>query len=563
MVCPARRTLGHQKGESEVDSKESDDADVLFHEQGRTPRGVELQPFAAEPESSLRRSRASGMPHRRLDAEGETIPGLILSNDPNMVCRNEPFCSGGGGEGVGKEKEEEEGSGEAEKEEEQESVEGETAGKKKTEEAKGFENDWGLFLPTWIDASERSQIQAKLEGHVATLKNALRPKDLSRLREALRSALGLNGRLRGKLMRGEVQVQGRRRKRMCLRCVWAAPDSIPWGDEEPPIRLDDLPFIPIICVSASPPEDSANLARRGWHYVQGAGDDEEGWSRGLTPRVFWRSVEGRLRPESVPSEVEKLVDGAVARAKVPGEGKERKRSSEYRSQEGGEVKNHLFINGKVLPVAQTGICIGCVDKGQLSMIQCDSPGANDTSSDGGRGKDSASCLRTCLSEYASIGGFQLVIICSDSSPEKPSHEGGRILEVLIADGKKKGSKDSLERSLPLILHAARTRISTNQRESKILIVGNHKLDESSQGHRINDLNGGKSMDVCVCVAAAICLLDSFDENFDRVDASKSAGRLVTSKQRIKLALNFVRQHAASESHPSRHLVKQMNKFFLS
>lgn len=43
---------------------------------------------------------------------------------------------------------------------------------------------------------------------------------------------------------------------------------------------------------------NSHVATRSWEYIQGAGDDEESWSLGLTPRLFWRNVRHILGIES-------------------------------------------------------------------------------------------------------------------------------------------------------------------------------------------------------------------------------------------------------------------------
>ena len=43
---------------------------------------------------------------------------------------------------------------------------------------------------------------------------------------------------------------------------------------------------PVICCTASRRVEGAEASEYG--YIQGAGDDSEGWSRGLTPAILWR-----------------------------------------------------------------------------------------------------------------------------------------------------------------------------------------------------------------------------------------------------------------------------------
>lgn len=53
--------------------------------------------------------------------------------------------------------------------------------------------------------------------------------------------------------------------------------------------------IVVLCVSASAPvSEAASREQHSWTFIQGAGDDEEAWCRGLRPAAFWQHA-GRLR----------------------------------------------------------------------------------------------------------------------------------------------------------------------------------------------------------------------------------------------------------------------------
>jgi tRNA A64-2'-O-ribosylphosphate transferase len=139
--------------------------------------------------------------------------------------------------------------------------------------------DTDVHLPPWIDASEAAQIAARAPAAVAAL--LALGADLAPLAAALKRP---------------------------LRCAWAAQgDGGAWrgwpgaGDvaEDAPLNPAALPFTPLLCVSASAP---ARARRRlvapapggggapidvQFDYIPGAGDDEEGWARGLTPGALW------------------------------------------------------------------------------------------------------------------------------------------------------------------------------------------------------------------------------------------------------------------------------------
>ncbi|KAK1235522.1 tRNA A64-2'-O-ribosylphosphate transferase [Marasmius sp. AFHP31] len=67
-----------------------------------------------------------------------------------------------------------------------------------------------------------------------------------------------------------------------LRPIWITPASSSFPS------LDDVDFIPVLCVSASRQlEDGLGRRTGGFVYVQGSGDDHELWGKGLTPDKFW------------------------------------------------------------------------------------------------------------------------------------------------------------------------------------------------------------------------------------------------------------------------------------
>lgn len=90
-----------------------------------------------------------------------------------------------------------------------------------------------------------------------------------------------------------------------LRPLWVRPGRLLWPDGIP---LTELAFTPVVCVSASAPvmegqrafvesrigEETVAGVRFpprlvGFPYVQGAGDDEEAWCKGLTSELFWKN----------------------------------------------------------------------------------------------------------------------------------------------------------------------------------------------------------------------------------------------------------------------------------
>lgn len=98
-----------------------------------------------------------------------------------------------------------------------------------------------------------------------------------------------------------------------VRPLWVRADAeLLWENGVPSAEV--LGYVPIICVSASPPVPPGERAFKeadpvgdvcgeiesvggvsfphrdvGFSYVQGAGDDQEAWCQGLTPEVFWKN----------------------------------------------------------------------------------------------------------------------------------------------------------------------------------------------------------------------------------------------------------------------------------
>ncbi|CAM9609314.1 unnamed protein product [Scytosiphon promiscuus] len=124
--------------------------------------------------------------------------------------------------------------------------------------------DTALHTPRWLSKSEADQIEERMSGWIAGLGNA---------REVL------SKRLRSCLKKP-------------LRAVWLSPESHLVEGMMPACSPDELSFTPVICVSASKvitPEH--HREQHSWVYLQGAGDDEEHWSCGITPEQFWENSE--------------------------------------------------------------------------------------------------------------------------------------------------------------------------------------------------------------------------------------------------------------------------------
>ncbi|XP_038985247.1 uncharacterized protein C3F10.06c isoform X2 [Phoenix dactylifera] len=123
-------------------------------------------------------------------------------------------------------------------------------------------DDWdnSLHLPLWVPENEK----AAIEGHIEEWTKQL---------EACGADIGSFASI----------------LRKPLRPLWISQKTLIWLNEVPDCNSWD--FTPIILVSASASDGIAqqrSMSEFSWHYIPGAGDDEESWARGLSPNLFWK-----------------------------------------------------------------------------------------------------------------------------------------------------------------------------------------------------------------------------------------------------------------------------------
>ncbi|KAL0485837.1 tRNA A64-2'-O-ribosyl phosphate transferase [Acrasis kona] len=135
---------------------------------------------------------------------------------------------------------------------------------------RGQEHVWdtNLHLPVWIHPSEKDQITEKLNTWTDNLMKS--GVDLSVLSKVMTKP---------------------------LRCIWISQNS---DLESLRIAFKSFSFTPLFLVSTSDPDYI--VKSNSWHYIQGAGDDHQGWSLGLTPKLFWDNKDFLLEGELVCEE---------------------------------------------------------------------------------------------------------------------------------------------------------------------------------------------------------------------------------------------------------------------
>ncbi|KAG0339124.1 hypothetical protein BG004_006945 [Podila humilis] len=98
-----------------------------------------------------------------------------------------------------------------------------------------------------------------------------------------------------------------------IRPIWITPQSFLFKDDPP--DYSQVGFLPVICLSASRMVSEGMEERQGYLYVQGSGDDEEMWSGGLRPDLFWDNIGWLLEDGITPAECEDRARQVVLGAK--------------------------------------------------------------------------------------------------------------------------------------------------------------------------------------------------------------------------------------------------------
>lgn len=122
--------------------------------------------------------------------------------------------------------------------------------------------DCSLHLPVWVLNTEKAFIEARLEEWTEQLEAC--GADIDTVSSSLRKP---------------------------LRPLWISQRTLIWLNEVPDYNSWD--FTPIILISASATNgiiQQRTTSEFSWHYIPGAGDDEESWARGLSPNLFWNNV---------------------------------------------------------------------------------------------------------------------------------------------------------------------------------------------------------------------------------------------------------------------------------
>lgn len=143
--------------------------------------------------------------------------------------------------------------------------------------------------PNDLGQSEIAQIEAKLDGFVACWTDL--GLDLGNLRNVLKRPIRVTWAINGRFEAG----------------------SGDYSDQETLTPLE-CPSHRLVLCSASRRVRGAEISEGG--YIQGAGDDSEGWSHGLTPQAFWKHKEVLM--QSHEDELHQLIQQLLKKDEISG-----------------------------------------------------------------------------------------------------------------------------------------------------------------------------------------------------------------------------------------------------
>ncbi|KAI1316232.1 hypothetical protein EDD11_010279 [Mortierella claussenii] len=405
-------------------------------------------------------------------------------------------------------------------------------------------------LPSLISRSEHAQIAEKIDGFAEKLMLTMRFSDLTFLTMRLRKP---------------------------IRPIWLTPQSFLFKDDMP--DYSDAAFLPVICLSASRVVPEGMEERDGYLYVQGSGDDEDMWSSGLTPDLFWENEDYLLEEGIAAAECEGRVREIVQNAKKQLRGKSQHRQindgaeilSSRQTRGNGTIGSQprftpsMELCSEIMPSA---IWIGnnasaripdCWHGGFDMVINCAAEiqrdplfeaveGSQHVTRLSGNGVNEAQaslCImqqhqweRALNSEKSSTGVEVL--------PRDPQNKDFYYLHLPIAEGKK-GQHQLLE-MIPVAIKAVRSvftsrlTVDTKAPSPKILVHCQQGMDRS------------------VGIALAL-LVSCFDENTG-VYCGEASDQMPVTKEAIQKRLFQIMSHRLA-ARPSRATLKMVNTHFMS
>ncbi|KAF9185230.1 hypothetical protein BGZ51_002718 [Haplosporangium sp. Z 767] len=352
-----------------------------------------------------------------------------------------------------------------------------------------------------------------------------------------------------------------------IRPIWITPQSLLLKDNLP--DYSQVGFLPVICLSASRVVQDGMEERDGYLYVQGSGDDEEMWAKGLRPDLFWENEEYLLEEGISPTECEKRAREVVLEAK--------KKQLKSQSHHVDAIKEHTQ-GGRIIFTPSMELCseikpgpiwIGnnasgripeCWASGFDMVINCGAEIARDPRFEqqadkvdhitllGGMGHGGAQATLCTLQKHQWKGldntSLEAELLC-----RKEGEQDFYYLHLPIAEGKK--GQHQLLAMIPMAIKAVQ-----QMYEARI------KADESQEDKDRPKIlvHCQQGMDRSVGIALAL-LVSCFDENTGEFNGIV-AGQQTASKELIQKRLFQIMSHRLA-ARPSRATLKMVNTHFMS
>ncbi|KAG0370813.1 tRNA A64-2'-O-ribosylphosphate transferase [Gamsiella multidivaricata] len=403
-------------------------------------------------------------------------------------------------------------------------------------------------LPSLISRSEHAQIAEKIDGFAEKL---MRFTDLTPLTTRLLKP---------------------------IRPIWITPQSFIFKNDPP--DYSQVAFFPVICLSASRVVPDGMEECDGYLYVQGSGDDEEMWSKGLTPDLFWENEEYLLEEGITSTECEKRVQEVVREAKkkqleglyhqvdeIAQDGRHQLSKGRQDSSDRilftpsmelcSEIKpSPIWIgnnfSGKIPDCWQRGfdMVINCAAEIRRNLVFEGEETSQIISQLGGNGAGGAQASLCIIQEH------QLVAMSTPSTASAtvlPAPIQGskqfHYLHLPIAEGKK-GQHQLLE-MIPIAKKAIESLYA-----SRIVREGQEELTKPKIL-----IHCQQGMDRSVGIALAL-LVSCFDEETGRYCGSSDGQPQPATKETIQKRLFQIMSHRLA-ARPSRATLKIVNTYFMS
>ena len=380
-------------------------------------------------------------------------------------------------------------------------------------------------------------------------------------------------------------------------------------------------YTPVYCISASRViSREAHREHHSWRYIQGAGDDEENWAAGMTPKLFWQHADDLLTIDD-PDEFHAAALAIVAKGKHGGRGGDRKRQGEGTEGNGsGEAEAGggaalardevaALAAASLHTIADTGVIVGsgeCLEHvgalrsgGFLPRLQLtidlrsagnggNSGNSGNDGEGGGRkgGEGGDSCKPSCGNDDngdngddggsgggGDSGGVLCASLSSGAVPEVKC--GGRDVDNSTALPDSRSSPTACEHFV-YPLHSGKGKNAKNVWQDhvlpQVLIRGASAL--AAGGMCLVVCDSGNDLSVVAALALLVAFCDknsgarldiarigtaSVSSDDDSVHAAVSAaGRTKDDIRRAFMILQQFHSFAA----PPRRLMKELNAFFV-